>query len=99
MVTVLVLAHSQTSQTQDSVADAAAELFGAIYLLSPVQEEGVFAERRKLMLDRLSFLSHKLPVHIIGVCALVCAAMLSRVQPASPLSRYRPHTTGPPHAT
>ena len=43
MVTVLVLAHSQTSQTQDPVADAAAGLFGAIYLLSPVQEEGVFA--------------------------------------------------------
>ena len=74
---LLVLAHSESSQTQDPEADAAAGLFGAIYILSPVQEGGVFADRRRVMLDRLSFLSHKLPVHIMGVCALVRAAMLS----------------------
>ena len=79
---VLVLARSDTSQTQDQGAEAkvAAGLFRAIYVLSPVQEGGVFADRRKLMLDRLSFLSPKLPVHIMGVCALVCAAILPRVQ-------------------
>jgi hypothetical protein len=73
---VLVLARSDTSQTQDQGADVAAGLFGAIYVLSPVQEGGVFADRRKLMLDRLSFLSPKLPVNIMGVCALLDAAVL-----------------------
>ena len=70
---VLVLARSDMSQTQDQGKDVAAGLFRAIYVLSPVQEGGVFADRRKLMLDRLSFLSPKLPVHIMGVCALVGA--------------------------
>ena len=53
--------------TSGKEEDAAAALFGSIYVLNPVSEGHVFAERRLRMLEMLSFLSHKLPVKVMGI--------------------------------
>ena len=47
--------------------DGAVELFGAVYVLNPVDEGGVFAERRARMAEMLSFLPRELPVVMMGV--------------------------------
>ena len=62
----------------DADLDAVKTLFGAVYVLNPVDEgpriehvignkDNVFAERRAAMAEMLSFLPPDLPVHVMGV--------------------------------
>ena len=57
----------------------AASLFQAIFVLNPAEHGGVFGERRAKMLERLEFLSHTIPVHIVGVHHSEHATLLSEL--------------------
>ena len=57
----------------------AASLFQAIFVLNPAEHGGVFGERRAKMLERLEFLSHTIPVHIVGLHHSEHAVLLSEL--------------------
>ena len=75
---IILTTKGGTSTSLDTNSVEAAGPFASIYVLNPVDTGGEFGARRKMMLDQLEFLSHKLPIHVMGVSVTaMCSCLLA----------------------